>query len=89
MTLRPKPNPDDLHTDEPTLSSCKSVLYTPAHLAAIVGPDERMRRRLLALPSDDRALLRPRDFLEPPDLRHGGARDVSRRANFIKGLANR
>ena len=38
----------------------------PAHLAAIVGPDEleRMRRRLLVLPPDDRALLRPRDFLE-------------------------
>jgi VIT1/CCC1 family predicted Fe2+/Mn2+ transporter len=38
----------------------------PDHLAAIVGADEleAMRRRLVALPSDDRALLRPRDFLE-------------------------
>ena len=38
----------------------------PDHLAAIVGADELegMRQRLLALPTDDRALLRPRDFLE-------------------------
>jgi hypothetical protein len=38
----------------------------PDHFTAIVGADELegMRRRLVASPPDDRALLRPRDFLE-------------------------
>ena len=38
----------------------------PDHLAAIVGADELegMRRRLLSLPTDDRALLRPHDFAQ-------------------------
>ena len=38
----------------------------PEHLAPIVGPDEveAMRQRLMARPPDEKALLRPRDFLE-------------------------
>jgi hypothetical protein len=38
----------------------------PEHLAAMVGANELegMRQRLAALPPDERALLRPRDFLE-------------------------
>ena len=46
MTLRSKPNPDDLHTDEPTLLILQIRVVHVGR--AIVGPDERMRRRLLA-----------------------------------------